>query len=142
MNADETSEEIVDIFTHSHIEGAYKINNHLSVSGSVILEGDPAGHAHGGGAARTGDRFFDDHPLYIEKLSINYDDDYMGAYAGKFTPRIGLDAHNVPGWWGMLVFEEFNYAIKSVLVDIFKMKTQHLNITNWMYQHFLPIQHS
>jgi hypothetical protein len=112
VNADETSEEIVDIFTHSHLSGDYTLNKHLSISGSVILEGDPAGHAHGGGATRTGDRFFDDHPLYIEELAINYDDDNMGAYIGKFTPRIGLDTHAAPGWWGMLIFEEFQLRNK------------------------------
>ncbi len=112
INADETSEEITDIFTHSHISGDYKINDHLSVSGSVILEGDPAGHTHGGDATRTGDHVFDDHPLYIEALTFNYDEDYMGAYAGKFTPHIGIDTHNVPGWWGMLVFEDFQLRNK------------------------------
>lgn len=106
-DANEDSEEVVDIFSHSHIEGTYKFTNKLSVNGTLLLEGDPAGHAHGGGAARTGDRFFDDHPLFIEQLTVNYDDDYYGAYIGKFNPNIGVDAHDVPGWFGIFIFEEF-----------------------------------
>ncbi len=106
-DANEADEEIVDIFSHSHVEGTYKFNKKLSINGTVLLEGDPAGHAHGGGVARTGDRFFDDHPLFIEQLTVNYDDDHYGAFAGKFNPNIGVDTHNVPGWFGTFVFEEF-----------------------------------
>lgn len=105
--ANESEEEVSYIFTHSHIEGGYRFGNGFSVNGGVILEGDPAGHSHGGGASRAGDHFFDDHPLYIEELTLNYDDEHFGGYVGKFTPELGRDPHNVPGWWGMLVFEEF-----------------------------------
>ena len=107
VKADEDDEEIVDIFTHSHADASYNFGNGLSINGSVILEGDPAGHAHGGGASRSGDHFFDDHPLFIEVLTVNYDTDHYGAYLGKFTPDLGRDAHDIPGWWGMLTFEEF-----------------------------------
>ena len=106
-SANEADEEVSGIFSHSHIEGTYQLSNHLSLNGSIVLEGDPAGHAHGGGNARTGNRFFDDHPLFIEQLTVNYNDEHYGAFAGKFNPTLGVDMHDVPGWFGLFTFEEF-----------------------------------
>jgi len=112
IDADDTSEEISDVFTHSHISGRYEFQNKISLNGSVILEGDPAGHAHGGEASRTGDHLFDDHPLFIEELTLNYDDDHYGLYAGKFRPTVGRDPHDTYGWWGLFVFEDFQIREK------------------------------
>jgi hypothetical protein len=107
-NAAEADEEVSNIFSHSHFDGGYRFDNNWSVNGSIKLEGDPAGHSHGGGADRTGNRFFDDHPLVLEQLTVNYDTHQGGGYFGKFNPVIGRDIHDVPGWFGMLIFEEFD----------------------------------
>lgn len=56
-NAEENTEEISDIFSHSHANIRYQFNETLSINSSLTLEGDPAGHAHGGGNVRTGNRF-------------------------------------------------------------------------------------
>jgi len=135
-SAEEKDEEISDIFTHSHADIGYYFNNGLSIQSSILLEGDPAGHSHGGGATRTGDRFFDDHPLFIEQLKLAYDTDNFGIYAGKFNPEIGKDVHDVQGWFGPLVFEEFDIRERVgfggyINGDIEKIGQQRLDLSTF-----------
>jgi hypothetical protein len=130
-DANEADEEVVDIFSHSHVEGTYQFNNKLSINGTLLLEGDPAGHAHGGGMTRSGDRFFDDHPLFIEQLTVNYDDDHYGAYVGKFNPTLGVDTHDVPGWFGAFVFEEFEITERLGLGGYGELNGHRLDVSTY-----------
>ena len=66
--APEHSEEVEQTYSHSHMELGYRFNKNFSIDSNIKIEGEPAGHAHGGGAARTGDQFFDAHPL-VEQLT-------------------------------------------------------------------------
>ena len=107
FDAEESNEEGLDVFTHSHGTIGYGFGNKFSINSTLSLEGEPIGHAHGGGAARTPDQVFDETSLFIEELTLNYDADEFGVHFGKFNPAAGIDLHDVPGWWGPLVFEEF-----------------------------------
>ncbi len=130
-DADDADEEISDIFSHAHIDGTYNFNAQWSLNGSVVLEGDPAGHAHGGGTARTGNRFFDDHPLIIQQLTLHYDDNHYGIYGGKFNPHIGIDNHHVPGWMGYFTFEEFDIREKIGVGGYGELAGQRLDISTY-----------
>ncbi|MAL79640.1 MAG: hypothetical protein CMN55_11105 [Sneathiella sp.] len=107
--AAESDEEINEAYTHSHLEMGYVFGNGFSVNSNVMLEGEPAGHDHGGGGGGPdgSDRFFEDTPLYVRSLTVNYDSDHFGAYAGKFDPVISFDEHTMPGIYGYQVTHEY-----------------------------------
>jgi len=109
--APEASEEVEQTYSHSHMELGYRFNKNFSIDSNIKLEGEPAGHAHGAGALRTGDQFFDAHPLIIEKLTLSYESDGLKVYAGKFNPELGFDYHSWPGLFGYQVAE--GYMLKE-----------------------------
>jgi hypothetical protein len=131
VDAEEASEEFDEAYTHSHMELGMRFNSKLSVNANIKLEGEPAGHHHGHGHAEeeehhdeeegehheeegehhenevATDKLFDDHPLLVEQLTINFDDEHYSLYAGKFNPVVGFDYHNFPGMYGYHVIESY-----------------------------------
>ncbi len=110
-SAPEASEEVEQTYSHSHMELGYRFNKNFSIDSNIKIEGEPAGHAHGGGAARTGDQFFDAHPLVVEQLTLTYENDGLNIYAGKFNPELGFNYHSWPGLFGYQVAE--GYMLKE-----------------------------
>ncbi|MBE7638684.1 hypothetical protein GUA87_17645 [Sneathiella sp. P13V-1] len=113
-SAAESDEEINEAYTHSHFQLGYGFGNGLSINSNIELEGEPAGHDHGGGGAVLDgtDRFFEDTPLFIRELTINYDHEYFGVYAGKFDPVVSFDKHAMPGIYGYQVVDEYDVREK------------------------------
>jgi hypothetical protein len=107
-SADDKDTEISEAYTHSHAEIGFAFNEKLSIQSSVKLEGESAAGGHGGGGPAGQDRFFDDHPLLIEQLTINYDTKNYALYAGKFNPVVGIDYHDTPGIWTYQALEEYS----------------------------------
>ena len=125
VDADEASEEFDEAYTHSHMELGMRLNSKLSINANIKIEGEPAGHHHGHGAeeeehhdeeegehheeAATAatDKMFDDHPLLIEQITVNFDDEHYSLYAGKFNPVVGFDYHNFPGMFGYQIIESY-----------------------------------
>ncbi|WP_288903558.1 hypothetical protein [uncultured Sneathiella sp.] len=107
--AEEADEEIDEAYTHSHLEMGYGFGNGFSVNTNIELEGEPAGHDHGGGGATLdgSNRYFEDTPLFVRALTVNYDDENFGAYAGKFDPVISFDQHVMPGIYGYQIVDEY-----------------------------------
>ncbi len=106
------SENINEMYTHSHIELGAKIAEGFNIDTNLKVEGEPAGHAHGG-VRRTADgnsRFFEDHPLIVESLTITYRHKDLSAYFGKFNPKVGLDYHSFPGLYSYSMIEEYKIA--------------------------------
>ncbi|MEK9684360.1 MAG: hypothetical protein VW226_07425 [Rhodospirillaceae bacterium] len=112
-SAPEASEEIEQTYSHSHLGLGYRINPNFSIDSIIKLEGEPAGHAHGGEAARTGDQFFDAHPLILEALTLTYRNKALEIYGGKFNPELGFNYHSWPGLFGYQVAE--GYMLKEHL---------------------------
>ena len=53
-DSDEGSENINEVYTHSHIELGSQIAEGFNIDTNLKIEGEPAGHAHGG-VNRTAD---------------------------------------------------------------------------------------
>ena len=125
VDADEANEEFDEAYTHSHMELGMRFNSKLSINANIKIEGEPAGHHHGHGAeeeehhdeeegehheeaaAAATDKMFDDHPLLIEQITVNFDDEHYSLYAGKFNPVVGFDYHNFPGMFGYQIIESY-----------------------------------
>jgi len=111
-DAEEGDEEVNEIYTHSHIELGSRIYEDLNIDANIKVEGEPAGHAHGGVTrSHDGDsRFFEDHPVIVESLTVKYSHKDFSAYAGKFNPKVGLDYHSFPGLYSYSMIEEYKIA--------------------------------
>ncbi len=115
LDAEEADEEINESYTHSHLELGARLGKGLSINTHIKLEGESSGHSHGHSEEESGshgdNRFFESHPLIIEQLTLNYDDEQFAAYLGKFNPIVGFDYHNFPGIYGYQTIE--GYAIRE-----------------------------
>lgn len=115
VDAAEADEEFDEVYTHSHLQFRVAINPSVSLLSNIKFEGEPAGHAHGHDEEEEeevhGDRFFDDHPLLVEHLTLNYDQGDYSFYIGKFSPVVGFDYHNFPGIFAYQTIE--SYAIRE-----------------------------
>lgn len=123
--AEEADEEIDEAYTHSHLEMGYGFGNGFSVNTNIELEGEPAGHDHGGGGAALdgSNRYFEDTPLFVRALTVNYDDENFGAYAGKFDPVISFDQHVMPGIYGYQIVDEYTVREKIGVGGYGRLKT-------------------
>ncbi|MDC9715546.1 MAG: hypothetical protein PSN36_07015 [Gammaproteobacteria bacterium] len=115
--ADEADEEINETYSHSHFEWGINLNDNFSIHSNLKLEGESSGHSHGHAEEEaehsSGDRFLEEHPLFVSKLIINYKNEDFSAYAGKFNPIVGFDYHQFPGVFGYQTIE--GYAIRERL---------------------------
>ena len=111
--AEEDDEKFNEAYSHSHLELGARIDEKISINTNIKLEGEAFGHSHGGGgaAADGDDRIFEEHPLLVEKLTLNYKGENFSAYVGKFNPIVGVGYHSVPGIYGYSLIEE--YAIRE-----------------------------
>ena len=141
FSATDPDAELTEAYSHSHLEVGYGFGRGFSVNATVLLEGEPAGHEHGHGGEHeghdeheeedhdghdlhddhdeeehgneeSGDRFFEDHPLLVRRLTLDYDQDHFGGYGGKFDPVIGFDEHVMPGIYGYQVIDEYQVREK------------------------------
>lgn len=112
--AGEVDEEIDEAYSHSHLELGYGFGNGFSVNTNLQLEGEPAGHDHGGGGVELdgSNRYFEDEPLLVRSLTVHYDGEKFGAYAGKFDPVISFNEHVLPGIYGYQVIDEYTVREK------------------------------
>ena len=111
--AQEADEKFNEVYTHSHAELGMKLADNITINTNIKLEGESSGHSHGGGGSTAdgNDRFFEDHPLLIGELTLNYDNENFSAYIGKFNPVVGFNYHNFPGIYGYSQIE--GYAIRE-----------------------------
>tara|TARA_B100001142_G_scaffold58712_3_gene57507 strand:+ start:7194 stop:8384 length:1191 start_codon:yes stop_codon:yes gene_type:complete len=106
--AHEKKEEVDEAYTHSHLQIGYNLNKNLSLLTDIKIEGESAGHSHGGTTIVPEDKIFEDHKLFINKLILSYSTDSgITLYGGKFNPSVGLDYHVFPGIWGYQKVEEY-----------------------------------
>ena len=78
---------------------------------------------HGEKKAHPGDKddkFFEDHPVFIAALTVNYDTENFSAYAGKFNPVVGVNYHSFPGMYISTLVE--HYAIRERIGAVFKVR--------------------
>ena len=104
-----------ETYAHAHFDAGASFGEHFSVFAGIKLEGEPAGHAHGGEVPLAvpdgSDRFFDDHPLIVEQLKLTISDGPFSLYGGKFNPKVGFNYERFPGVYSYQTVEE--YAIKE-----------------------------
>ena len=106
--AHEKKEEVDEAYTHSHLQIGYNLNKNFSLLTDIKIEGESAGHSHGGTTIVPEDKIFEDHKLFINKLILSYSTDSgITLYGGKFNPSVGLDYHVFPGIWGYQKVEEY-----------------------------------
>jgi hypothetical protein len=107
--ADESGEEIFDLKTHAHADIEFSPIENLFIRSSLKLE-EKHSHDHGGGGAAPDgkDVYFENHVLMIEELKLVYAPGRWDVFGGKFNPVVGLDQHDIPGWYGYEVEEEYS----------------------------------
>ena len=111
-DAGEGDEEVNETYTHSHFELGSSLTEGLNLDTNIKVEGEPGGHSHGG-VRRTHDgesRFFEDHPVIVESLTLTYSHEDLSLYLGKFNPKVGLDYHSFPGLYSYSMVEEYKIA--------------------------------
>ncbi|MBM4153078.1 MAG: hypothetical protein FJ220_06120, partial [Kiritimatiellaceae bacterium] len=109
-DADHEEDEIFNLSTHSHTDLEFSPLEDLFVRSSLKLE-QKHSHSHDGGAAHESDgkdKYFDDHILLIEQLKLVYTPDQWELFAGKFNPTAGLNQHDIPGYYGYAIEEEYS----------------------------------
>lgn len=105
--ADDDLEEIFDLKTHSHVNIEISPVDDLFVRSSLKLEKKHSHNHGGGGPSPDGkDTYFENHVLMLEELVLVYSPGPWEIFAGKFNPVVGLDQHDIPGWYGYEIEEE------------------------------------
>ncbi len=107
IDAPDEDEEINEVFSHSHADLKLHMNEEVSINTKVKLEGESSGHSHQHSSSFHGDKYFEDHELFVQELTVNYDNDDIALYAGKFNPIVGIDYHSMPGVYGYQKVEEY-----------------------------------
>ncbi len=132
VSAENKNNEIYEGYSHSHITAELFAGEWFSVSGELLLEGEPSGHDHGKAhneegdeeeeheeehlheeahGTKSGNTFFVDHELLLDELALNFRP-VSGVvnillYGGKIAPVFGLDLHDFPGIYSYLLPEEY-----------------------------------
>lgn len=107
--ADDPGEEIFNLKTHTHVDLEFSPVENLFVRSSLKLEQKHA-HDHGGGGPPPDgkDTYFENHLLMIEELKLVYAPGAWEVFGGKFNPVTGLNQHDIPGWYGYEIEEEYS----------------------------------
>ncbi|QHI68345.1 hypothetical protein [Tichowtungia aerotolerans] len=107
--ADDSGEEIFDLKTHAHVGIEFSPIDNLFIRSSLKLEQKHSHDHDGGGAAPDGkDVYFENHILKFEELKLVYAPGAWEVFGGKFNPTVGLDQHDIPGWYGYEIEEEYS----------------------------------
>ena len=143
LDGDWFDKRFSESYSHSHLELGYRTKSGFSINANIKLEGEASGHDHHGhghgGEEHAGeehhdegehaeeghpadkdDKFFEDHPIFIAALTLNYDTENFSAYAGKFNPVVGVDYHSFPGMYISTLVE--HYAIRERIGAGFKVR--------------------
>lgn len=107
--ADDPKEEIFNLRTHTHADIEFSPVQNLFVRSSLKLE-QKHSHDHGGGEPGPDgkDTYFENHVLMIEELKLVYAPGPWEVFGGKFNPVSGLDQHDIPGYYGYEIEEEYS----------------------------------
>jgi hypothetical protein len=108
-SADDPGEEIFNLKTHTHINLEFSPVENWFVRSKLKLE-QKHSHDHGGGGPGPDGKgtYFENHLLMIEELKLVYAPGPWEVFAGKFNPVAGLDQHDIPGWYGYEIEEEYS----------------------------------
>jgi hypothetical protein len=107
--ADDPKEEIFNLKTHTHVDLDFSPVEHWFVRSKLKLE-QKHSHDHGGGGTGPDgkDTYFENHVLMMEELKLVYAPGPWEVFGGKFNPITGLDQHDIPGWYGYEIEEEYS----------------------------------
>lgn len=112
---DEKEGRINELYSHAHMGIGYGFNDKFSINSNLKLEGGPSGHSHGAtisNEAEGQDKYFENHQLIAEEITVNYDDKYFSLYAGKFNPKVGFGMHNFGGIYNYQTVEDYSLLEK------------------------------
>lgn len=124
-DADHADEEIFNLKTHAHTGLEFSPVNDLFVRSTLKLE-QKHSHDHGGGGAGPDgkDTYFRNHMLFIEELKLVYTPGSWELFGGKFNPVAGLDQHNIPGYYGYEIEEEYSILGRLGAGAAYTLETQ------------------
>lgn len=108
-DADDPKEEMFNLKTHAHADIEVSPVRNLFIRSALKLE-QTHSHDHGGGGSGPDgkDTYFEDHILMIEELKLVYAPGPWELFGGKFNPVAGLDQHDIPGYYGYEIEEEYS----------------------------------
>lgn len=100
FESEDPSAEINDLFTTTEPFFSLNLMKGLSIQAGLVLEPvlDPG---------PSEDRVFEDHGLFAEVLSVNYETDRFSLVGGKFTPNFGIAWDAAPGIYGVDFAEDY-----------------------------------
>jgi hypothetical protein len=126
-SADDPGEEIFNLKTHTHINLEFSPVENLFIRSKLKLE-QKHSHDHGGGGPGPDgkDTYFENHLLMIEELKLVYAPGPWEAFAGKFNPVAGLDQHDIPGWYGYEIEEEYSILGRLGAGSAYTLETETL----------------
>ncbi|MBE7638416.1 porin [Sneathiella sp. P13V-1] len=101
FRSDDNAAELNDLYPTLTLGTTVEFTPELSLNMEATL--DPVEDA-------TDDRAFEDLGAYLNIITINYDTDTFGVYAGKFTPNFGLAWDAAPGIFGADLNEDLELA--------------------------------
>ena len=103
FESEDPDSEINDLFTTTEPFLTLNLIEGLSIRAGMVLEPvlDPG---------PSDDRFFDDHGLFVETLSITYEHHRFALVGGKFTPNFGIAWDAAPGIYGVDFAEDYELA--------------------------------
>ena len=103
FHSDDPSTEINDLFATIELATGFYITEHLSVQSLKVLEAvlDPTPFE---------DRFFGDHGIYFEELYVQWENDRVRIFAGKFDAAFGTAWDVTPGIYGVDFAEDYELA--------------------------------
>ena len=98
FDSDDSDAELNDLF--ATVEPSIRIEpvEHVAIEAGLVFE--PVRDA-------DGDRYFEDHGLYVEQLFLEYSDDWGRVYGGKFNPSFGVAWDLAPGIFGVDFAEDY-----------------------------------
>jgi hypothetical protein len=99
--ADDPDAEIFELTTHTHVNFEFSPVDRFFVRAALKLEG-------GESAPDGKNRYFENHALMLEELKLVYAPGPWEVFAGKFNPKAGLDQHDIPGFYGYEIEEEYS----------------------------------
>lgn len=103
FRSDDPDSEINDLFTTTEPTIELELMPALAIQAGLVLEpvADPEPDE---------DRFFADHGLFVEVLTVNYDAGKFALHAGKFTPNFGIAWNAAPGIFGTDMAEDYEMS--------------------------------
>jgi hypothetical protein len=123
--AQDSKDEIFNLKTHTHTDIDFLPVKDFFIRSSLKLE-QKHSHDHTGGDPGPDGRntYFRNHVLMIEELKLVYAPGPWEMFGGKFNPVTGLNQHDIPGYYGYELEEEYSLLGRMGVGSAYTLETE------------------